>query len=855
MSLMDVFVKIGADTSGLEGGVKKSESLVGTLGKGVGTAMKVAGAAIAGATTAAVGFAAASVKVGMTFDSSMSQVAATMGKTVDEIGELRDFAQEMGAKTAFSATQAADALNYMALAGYDAKDSMNMLPNVLNLAAAGSMDLATASDMVTDAQSALGLQIEDMTGFVDQLAKTSSKSNTSVQQLGDAILTIGGTAKTLSGGTTELNTALGILADNGIKGAEGGTKLRNIILSLSAPTDKAAQMLNSLGVSTVDATGNLRPLEDIMGELSKSLDGMGTADKADIINTIFNKQDIAGVNALLDTNKSRWEELSAAIDDSKGAAEKMAETQLDNLAGDVTLFKSALEGAQIQVSDAVTPALRKFVQAGTEGLGKLTDFIANGGLTAALDKLKGVFERIGTAISPLTDKFKEFSIGEEDAQNAADMLSGALDLLVEGIAIGAQALADVIGGIQDFVGWLKSGETGAEAFKAVLVALATGLATYQAVVELLTIKEKLATLATEGLALAQKALNLIMSINPVGVIIAAITALVAAFIYLWNTNEDFRNFWIGLWNNIKATFENVWNALNKFFTQDIPNAINSAINFLSQLPEKMAYWAGYAIGSFIKFMIELPTKLMDILNTVISRVATFGNNFANKARELAAAFFKNVVNGIVNLPSNLWNIFTTVIGKVTSFATNFASKAREAATSFFNNLVNGITSLPSRVASLASQLVSAVSSLPSKFSEIGSRIIDGLWSGIKGGWDWLHDKVAGLADSLFQGAKDALGIHSPSRKFAWIGQMIDEGLAGGIDKFSYLVDGSLGNLGVLDYVNNTEPQLAMAGGYGGTGEYNQTINIYSPTALTPSEVARQTRNATRDMVLELRGKR
>ena len=146
-----------------------------------------------------------------------------MGVTVDEIGELRDFAQEMGSTTAFSATEAADALNYMALAGYDAETSMTMLPNVLNLAAAGGMELATASDMVTDSQTALGLSLEETSTLVDQMALASSKTNTSVSQLGEAILSIGGTAKNLSGGTTELNQVLGLLADNGIKGAEAGT--------------------------------------------------------------------------------------------------------------------------------------------------------------------------------------------------------------------------------------------------------------------------------------------------------------------------------------------------------------------------------------------------------------------------------------------------------------------------------------------------------------------------------------------------------------------------------------------------------------------------------------------------------
>ena len=186
---------------------------LGDIMKGIG---KAAAIGLTAATVAVGGFAAASVNTGMAFDSSMSQVAATMGYSVAELNDatseasqnfsqLREFAMEMGANTAFSASDAAGALNYMALAGYDAEKSMTMLPNVLNLAAAGGIDLALASDMVTDAQSALGLSLDETAGLVDKMAAASSKSNTSVQQLGDAILTVGGTAKNLSGGTTELS--------------------------------------------------------------------------------------------------------------------------------------------------------------------------------------------------------------------------------------------------------------------------------------------------------------------------------------------------------------------------------------------------------------------------------------------------------------------------------------------------------------------------------------------------------------------------------------------------------------------------------------------------------------------------
>lgn len=393
--LFDLVAKLTLDSSeyssGLDSALGKAKSIGGTIAK-VGTA--AVGAAAAGI----VAFGKSAVEAGMTFDSSMSQVAATMGTTVDEISELRDFAQKMGSTTAFSATQAADALNYMALAGYDAETSMQMLPNVLNLAAAGGIELASASDMVTDAQSALGLSLDETSELVDKMAKASSKSNTSVAQLGDAILTVGGTAKNLAGGTTELSTALGILADNGIKGAEGGTALRNIILALSAPTDVAAKKMQSLGLSAYDANGNLRPLEDIFGDLNDVLSDMTQGEQTEVLNTLFNKVDLKSANALLATSKTRWKDLSKEINNASGAAKNMADTQLDNLAGDITLFKSALEGAQIAISDSLSPTLRGFVQEASDGVSRLTEAFKQGGLTAAMeeagDVLSGLLSRV-----------------------------------------------------------------------------------------------------------------------------------------------------------------------------------------------------------------------------------------------------------------------------------------------------------------------------------------------------------------------------------------------------------------------------------------------------------------------------
>lgn len=357
--------------------------------KGLVTMGIAAGFALLG--KKAYDFTKEAVKVGMEFDKAMSQVAATQGMTMDEMnqqvekvdtaygefeGTLRDFAQFMGSNTAFSATESAEALNYMALAGYDAKESMEMLPNVLNLAAAGNMDLARASDMVTDAQTALGLSMDETNDLVDKMAETASDSNTSVEQLGDAMLRIGGQARSLKGGTTELTAAFGILADNGTKGAEAGTALRNVLLNIQSK--KFDKEFGALGISAYDAEGNMRSLKDVFADMDKAMDGMSQKDRDKLIAKVFDRRSIKDVNALLGTSGDRWDELTEAIDGSEGAAQKMAETQLDNLAGDVTLAKSAFEGLQIAVSDKVTPALRGIVQFGTEMIQGISEAVKSG---------------------------------------------------------------------------------------------------------------------------------------------------------------------------------------------------------------------------------------------------------------------------------------------------------------------------------------------------------------------------------------------------------------------------------------------------------------------------------------------
>lgn len=374
------------DDSGFEKGIS---SLTVAAGTAIGN---IASSMVSAISSAVAEIPAKMVEVGSSFEASMSQVAATMGITsaAAEFDVLSDAAKEMGEATKFSASQAGEALNYLALAGYDAEKAVNALPTVLNVAAAGGMELAAASDMVTDAMSALGLETSQMADFSDKLAVTAQKSNTSVAQLGEAILTVGGTAKNLAGGVTEMNTVLGILADNGIKGAEGGTALRNVILSLTAPTSKAAGVIDDLGLAVFDNEGKMRNLQDIIYDLNDALSTMTDADKSQVLSDIFNKVDLKSVNALLGTSMERFDELSGYIDNCSGAAADMAVTMDDNLKGDLTIMQSALEGLGIAAYEKFQTPMRDAVQSVTEDIGTLSQSISGGELSESFEKLSTV---------------------------------------------------------------------------------------------------------------------------------------------------------------------------------------------------------------------------------------------------------------------------------------------------------------------------------------------------------------------------------------------------------------------------------------------------------------------------------
>lgn len=670
--------------------------------KTAGDNISSAGQKLLPITAAVTGLGTAAVITAANFESAMSQVQATMGVTKDSMSKvdgqsvntmdtLSELAKKMGAETAFSAKECAEALNYLALAGYDTQQMCDTLPTVLNLAAAGSIDLALASDMVTDAMSALGMGVNESEKMVDQMAKTASTTNTSVAQLGEGILTIGATAKSIKGGTAELNTALGILANNGIKGAEGGTHLRNVILSLQNPTDKAAVSMEQLGVDVYDSEGNMRSLNDILGDLNTSMDGMTSQEKTNIISNIFNKTDLSSINALLANTGETWDSLQQSITNSSGAAQQMADTQLDNLQGQLTILKSALEGLAISFGELLMPAIKQIVSW---------------------------------------------------VQKFVDWLNG-MDEGTKKVIVTVALLAAALGPVLIVVGKVIS-----------------------AVGTIMTVVPKIAgVINTVKTAFA--ALNVTMLANPIVLIIAAIAALVAAFIYLWNTNEGFRQFWIELWENIKEVTIAVWTAIKEFFI-----AVWEGIKAVAQ-----TVWNGLK-----DFFAGLWEGIKTIFTTAVTAVSTFLNTAWNMIKTVVITVFTaikiffatvwntistivtTVVTAIQTFLTTAWNtiktVITTVLNAIKTVFTTIWNAIKTVITTVVNGIKSTVTTVWNNIKSTVSSVVNTIKSVVSSaFSAMWNGIkttISGIYNTIKGGFDKAVGFIRGLASSAFEWGKDMI---------------------------------------------------------------------------------------------------
>lgn len=500
------------------GKAKDSESSLSSTFKKVGTAVAAAFSA-----QKIIDFGVQSVNTLQGFEDSMLKVQALSGATADQYQQLSDAALHYGSTTAWTSQNVADAMGYMALAGFDTNEILSATPGILSLASASGEDLATVSDILTDAMTGFGDSASDATRYADVLATTQAKSNTTVGMLGEAFTYVSSLAGTYSYSLEDVSTALGVMANAGVKGSMAGTSLSSVITRLGTNTSGARDAIEALGVQFYNTDGTARPLGDVIVDLCDATANMTTEQKASLASTVAGAEAQKGLLAILNQGSSAYTDLNQKLKESSGNADEMADTLESGLGGAIRSLSSAWEGFKIKLAQKFEVPLSDLIH-------KLADFIT------------------GSAI-PALDNF-------------------------------VSAITPVVTALGNFGKWMREGSAGAELLKGVIVAVTAAFTAWHTVAAAQSIWTKLVN-GLKGAKAAFMALNAAMAANHIGVVIAVITALVAAFVYLWNTSEGFRNFWIGLWETIKTFASNAVEAV----TTGIQNFIASVEEFIGNLKQ------------------------------------------------------------------------------------------------------------------------------------------------------------------------------------------------------------------------------------------------------------------------------
>ena len=583
-----------------------------------------------------------------------------------------------------------------------------------------------------DYLTAFGLEADQAGRMADVLSYAQANSNTTTEMLGEAFKNCAVNAHNAGMSLEETTAILSKFADAGLKGSEGGTALNAIIRDMTQKMKNGAIQIGNTKVQVQDANGNFREMTDIIADVDKATEGMGDAQKTAALMTTFTADSIKGMGILCNTGADSIEEFTKKLENSNGTAEKMSNMMNQNLSGALKTLSSAWEALQLSLGDSTGP----------------------------LSLLVGLLTKLLLAIKNLPAPVKQVLV-------AITLLITAVGPLLLVIGKGIQAFIK----LKETIGILKSG----------FAALRTLFLVFKSL-----LIDTLVPAIVDNVGPALKGLWTVLTGNPIVLIIAGIAALVAAFIYFWNTSESFRQFWINLWETIKTAAVNAWNAIGTFFTTTVPQWISNIGTWFSQLPETIWYWLCFAVSyavlwvaqmgqkayeagskfvqNVITFIQQLPGRIWTWLTTTISRVGSWVVQMASRAQQAGSRFLNGVSTFIQQLPGRVWSFLVSTISRVISFAANFAQKGREAAQRFKDNIINGISSLPGRMVS------------------IGSNIIHGIITGITNAAGNLFSTMQNIASRALNAAKDALGIHSPSTVFRdMVGKMIPAGVTVGIE--------------------------------------------------------------------------
>lgn len=516
-----IIIDTSLDTSGLEKGI--SSLAKGGISKLTGIITKIS--------TALSGLGLAAVKMGSDFEEGMSEVKAISGATQDEFEKLSAKAKEMGAKTKFSASESAEAFKYMAMAGWDAKEMIDGIDGVMNLAAASGEDLGLVSDIVTDSLTAFGLAAKDASMFADVLAKASAKSNTNVELMGETFKYVAPVAGAMGYSVQDCSVAIGLMANSGIKGSQAGTALRSVLTNLAKPSDDVAMAMDQLNISLTDAQGNMKPMNQLMTELKKSFNGLSEAQKTQYAATIAGKYGMSGLLAIVNASDEEFQSLTNEINNAAGASQEMADIMINNLGGDIKILKSALEGLGIAFYESVSNPLRDIAQAGTKAIGELSKAFEAGGTSGLVKKAGELAGKLTKKIATMIPDF--LKIGTDAMSQFAKGLFGkGIGKDIEKFAKKIKdAFTNIANTIKKFINpCIKIISTLASHVDILASVLGSALVVVKGYTIFKTISASIVAFktATNAATIAQGLFNTVMSANPLMLFAGALAAVVSA---------------------------------------------------------------------------------------------------------------------------------------------------------------------------------------------------------------------------------------------------------------------------------------------------------------------------------------
>ena len=782
--------------------------------KTVGSAIEGVGQKLLPVTAAVGGIATGAVKVASDFDSAMSQVAAVSGATGKDLEALRDKAREMGSKTKFSASEAAEAMNYMAMAGWKTGDMLSGIEGIMNLAAASGENLATTSDIVTDALTALGLSAEDSGHFADILAAASSNANTNVSMMGETFKYCAPVAGALGFTAEDTAEAIGLMANAGIKSSQAGTAMRSMMTNLTGEVKFVGDAFGELTIQTTNTDGSMRSLGDILADCRAAFAQMSESEKAANAEALVGKNAMSGFLAVMNAAPGDIEKLNSAINNCDGTAEKMAATMQDNLAGQLTILKSQLEELAISIGEILMPYIRQIV-GWVQGL---VDWLNS--LDEGTKKIIVTVALVAAALGPVL-----IIIGK---------VVGAIGTIMTVVPQIAGAISGVIGFVSGTV---------IPAISAVVAAIGwVPLAIAAVVAILVTLYNKCEWFRDAVNAVWAKIKEFFVSAWEV--ICSFFTETIPN---AWNSLVSFfqgiPEWWSGLWQSVGDFFHNIWtNMMNNPVLTGIVDMIRSLWENLSATLQGI--WDGIktvASGAWelIKNVVLGPVLLLiDLVTGNFTKLKEDAANIWNNIKNAASTIWsgiKQVVgslaqglanhvsilfNGLKNTIANIWsavkNTASSAWNGLKNLVSSIASNLKQSAVNAFKAMVSGIGSALSSLGSVVQNgfqsAISFITSLPGKALEWGKDFINGIADGIRSAIGNVVNAVSDVADKIRSFLHFSVPDEGPLTDYeSWMPDFMS-GLAKGIKKSRGMVKKAVSGV-ASDLM--LQPQAAVQGMQGG----------------------------------------